>query len=325
MGMGEPFLNVDASPRVGSAPSRPRDHATVARRSPRSAGCRACAASWTRSRSRSASRSRSTRPIREALGAHARERPLPAGRCARRVPPLRRAPPAQGVRRVRHARRREDSRGGRAGARGRARRGRSRSTSFPYNPTHGCLLTGRPLRGRLSEGFRSALERAIRATVRLTLVAYWKPRLRSPVVALGGAADLVGATAPVAPWPGIRPLGLALPRAPIGLGSPAAGVEYARARPSRRARRACLRLWLRKRLRAHQRALVVGEAGRCTRCSPVCAGVVSRTGLSRQGTAACAAVSPSAGMALAGGCLGGLARVLTIPMLAASSERSYRR
>ena len=61
MGMGEPMLNLDevlaAARRLPASGSR-----TGGRRSRRSAGCRACAASSTRSASRCGSRSRCTRP-----------------------------------------------------------------------------------------------------------------------------------------------------------------------------------------------------------------------------------------------------------------------
>ena len=91
MGMGEPFLNVDARARVGREAARSRDHAptdddlhrrldagpaAVRRRRRGADPARALAA-----------RRRSGAPLRADAG----ERPLPARRGARRMPPLRRS------------------------------------------------------------------------------------------------------------------------------------------------------------------------------------------------------------------------------------------
>ena len=117
MGMGEPFLNVDA---VLASAARLPDLGITHRRTTISTvgwmpGLRAL-----RGRGRPADPPRALAPRRrtgEALRAHAGERPLPARGRARRMPPLRRAPSAEGVRRVRDARRRERLSGG---ARGRS-------------------------------------------------------------------------------------------------------------------------------------------------------------------------------------------------------------
>ena len=102
----------------------------------------------------------------EALSAHARERPLSAHRRARRVPALRRAPAPQGVRRVRHAGRRERLSGGRARARGSARRAVLQGQPHPVQPDSG-LYEGSSREA--IERFKSVLGRArIPATVRLT-------------------------------------------------------------------------------------------------------------------------------------------------------------
>ena len=107
MGMGEPMLNLDA---VLAAARRLPDLGITHRRTTISTvgwlpGLRAV-----RRRGRGADPARALaarRRRRAAQRADAGQRPLSARRRARRVPPLLRAPPPQGVRRVRDARRRQ--------------------------------------------------------------------------------------------------------------------------------------------------------------------------------------------------------------------------
>ena len=119
MGMGEPMLNLDAVLEAARAPARPRDHAPAHDDLDRRLAARPDAL---RRRGRGADPPRALAARRRAgapLAADAGERPLPARGRPRRVPPLRRAAPPQGVRRVRDARRRE--RPSRAGAAARPR------------------------------------------------------------------------------------------------------------------------------------------------------------------------------------------------------------
>ena len=121
MGMGEPFLNFDEVRGRGAAAARRRDHAPAHDDLDRRLDARPAAL---RRRGRAADPARALDPRRRsaaALGADAGERPLPAARGAGGVPPLLRAPPAQGVRRVRDARRRQRLARAREGA-GRAAR-----------------------------------------------------------------------------------------------------------------------------------------------------------------------------------------------------------
>ncbi len=125
MGMGEPMLNFDAVARGRAPAAGPRRHPpahddldgrlaarpdAVRRRGGGADPARALAARADR---------------RAAEPDHAGQRPLPARGRARRVPPLLRAPPPQGVRRVRDARRRQRL------ARARACARRSCSTATP--------------------------------------------------------------------------------------------------------------------------------------------------------------------------------------------------
>ena len=149
MGMGEPFLNVDAVlesarrlPDLGDHP--PADDGLDGRLDARAAPLRG--------RGRGADPARALDPRGRpgaALGADAGQRPLSARGRGRRVPPLLRAAAAEGVRRVRHARGRERL----AAPRARARRAPRRAMHFkvnliPYNPT------GLRLRGLLAGGDR---------------------------------------------------------------------------------------------------------------------------------------------------------------------------
>ena len=156
MGMGEPFLNVD---EVLASARRLPDLGITHRRTTIST------VGWMPGLRRfvdevdAADPARALDPrgrSRAALGAHARERPLPARRRARRVPPLLRAPPAQGVRRVRHARGRERLAGGRAGARRGARPESVQGQPHPVQPDRACSKARRARRSRRSRPFSSA-------------------------------------------------------------------------------------------------------------------------------------------------------------------------
>ena len=156
MGMGEPFLNYEAVLESARAPSRPRDHASPDDDLDGRLDARAAAV---RGRGRAADPPRAVDPrgrSRAALRAHAGERPLSARGRARRVPPLLRAPPPEGVRRVRHARGRERLAGRRTRARrASSSRGRSRST-HPVQPDRQV----RRLVARSDRAFKPVLDRA---------------------------------------------------------------------------------------------------------------------------------------------------------------------
>ena len=117
MGMGEPMLNIDAvldgrAPAPGDRGHAPADDDLDGRLAARAD------AVHRRGRRADPARDLAARGDRRAAErADARQRPLSARGRARRVPPLRRAPPAQGVRRVRHARGRQRLARARAGAR----------------------------------------------------------------------------------------------------------------------------------------------------------------------------------------------------------------
>ena len=109
MGMGEPMMNLDEVLARRAAAAGPRHHAPPHDDLDGRLAARAARASSTRSRSRSGSRSRCTRPDAALRSrAHAGERPLPArARCWRSADRYFELAPAQGVRRVRDARRRQ--------------------------------------------------------------------------------------------------------------------------------------------------------------------------------------------------------------------------
>ena len=170
--------------RLGPAPARPRYHASTHDRLHGRLDARAAPL---RRRGRPADSPRGLGALGrcgKALPAHARERPLPARRRACGVPALRRAAPPEGVRGVRHAGRRERLSGGRACARGRARRALLQGQPHPVQPdscARSALGAQVPIApgnaGGLYDGssreaierFKSVLGRArIPATVRLT-------------------------------------------------------------------------------------------------------------------------------------------------------------
>ncbi len=150
MGMGEPFLNVDA---VLESAARLPDLGITHRRTTIST------VGWLPGLRRFVDEVET--PIRLALsihaadpgasvGAHARERPLCAGGRARGVPPLLRAEAAQGVRRVRHARGRERLARARPAARRGPRATRLQGQPHPVQPDGRCSKGPRALRSRRS-------------------------------------------------------------------------------------------------------------------------------------------------------------------------------
>ena len=153
-------------PRRGGEAARPRRHASpnddldrrLAARPPALRG-RRLGADQARA---VAARARRRPP----LAAHARERPVPARGRARRVPPLRDAAPAEGLRRVRHARPASTTASSRRGSSRRCSTpARSRSTSSPT--TRRAPSTAR--HGRRSTPSRTcSTARGLPATVRLT-------------------------------------------------------------------------------------------------------------------------------------------------------------
>ena len=137
MGMGEPMLNLD--PVLEAARRLPDLGVTHRRTTISTVGWLPgpARASSTRSRSRSGSRSRCTRPTPALRSTpDAGQRPLPARRRARRVPPLRRAARPEGLRRVRDARAASTTAPSRPrSSRRSSTRRRFKVNLIPYNPT----------------------------------------------------------------------------------------------------------------------------------------------------------------------------------------------
>ena len=166
MGMGEPRLQHAERARGARGGCPTSASPTGARRSPRSAGCRA-----------SSELAASDLPIRLALSLHAPEdgaaladhagqRPLPDRRHPRRDRALLRAAPPDGLHRVRDARRRQrHARAGACSSRQLLDPRKYKVNLIPYNPTG--FYDGSS-RGAIA-AFKAVLEEhGLRATVRLT-------------------------------------------------------------------------------------------------------------------------------------------------------------
>ena len=165
MGMGEPFLNVDEV--LAAARRLPQIGITHRRTTISTVG-------WLPGLTRFVDEVELADPARAldprsrsavALGPDAGERPLSAAGRARRVPPLLRAAPQEGLRRVRDARRRQRLARAGKGARDTAGPKVFKVNLIPYNPTG--MYDGSS-RAAIA-AFKSVLDRArVPSTVRLT-------------------------------------------------------------------------------------------------------------------------------------------------------------
>ena len=167
MGMGEPFLNVDEVLGRGTAAAADRDHAPADDDLDRGLDAGSDAV---HRRGRRADPARALHPrgrSAAALRADARERSLPLAGRARRVPPLLRAAPPQGLRGVRDARRRERLAGPGEGARGIARPESLQGQPDPVQPDRdgqqGIVARRRSPRSR-----QFSISARVPSTVRLT-------------------------------------------------------------------------------------------------------------------------------------------------------------